>query len=318
MYVFEARNSNDMAGKVYSALRRVGVEGESRNGRVLQFDSPVSMTYTDPCHRGNFTPGRDANPFFHLAEACWMLAGRRDVEFLAYFNSGMAQYSDNGDWFNAAYGYRMQEHFGTDQLTAAISVLRSDRNSRQAVIQLWDVADLGRDTKDKACNMSMVFYAQGHELHSIVYNRSNDLVYGGVTGANPVHFSFFHQYVCEQAQFKIGKLTFVSANAHVYLDLYDKWEAIDHSELVNLDLKAARFPLGTRVGYRILCREILKKDYIAGGFSSLYIDEVLLPVMNTWILRRNGETVRMNLEIEKCKCEVIRTACQLWMMRRDQ
>ena len=52
---------------------------DSRNGRVIVLDEPVLMTYSHPCERVLFNQARDCNPFFHVYEALWMLAGRNDV-----------------------------------------------------------------------------------------------------------------------------------------------------------------------------------------------------------------------------------------------
>ena len=123
MHVFKARSSNEMATQVYSALEKVGVKRNSRNGMVLMFPGPVTMIYTNPLARCNFTIGRDANPVFHHMESMWMLAGRRDLEFLDMFNSNMKLYSDDGINFNAAYGYRMRREFGHDQLKEVVGIL---------------------------------------------------------------------------------------------------------------------------------------------------------------------------------------------------
>jgi hypothetical protein len=79
----------------------------SRVGDVLLIDEPVIITYKRPLQRVLFNPWRDCNPFFHLFESLWMLAGRNDVAPLAYFNSKISDIaSDDGQTFNGAYGYR--------------------------------------------------------------------------------------------------------------------------------------------------------------------------------------------------------------------
>ena len=135
MKTFTAKNSNDMAAIVYSELLANGVEDTSRNGNVLRLTEPVMLCYTNPWHRANFTHHRDANIFFHLAEAMWMLAGRNDVAFLNKFNGNMKNYSDNGKVFNAAYGYRTRFSFRHDQLEEVVKILKENPTSRQAAIR---------------------------------------------------------------------------------------------------------------------------------------------------------------------------------------
>jgi hypothetical protein len=157
----------------------------------------VTTVYTRPTERVLFHEGRDANPIFHLMESVWMLAGRKDVAFLTQFNSRMGDFSDDGANFNAAYGHRWRNHFGRDQLTEVIRLLRRDHATRQAVIQIWDSADLAKNTKDKACNTQIVFDVRKGRLNMTVFNVA------AATG-HPV-----------------GVYRQVSNNLHLYTELYD-------------------------------------------------------------------------------------------------
>ena len=51
---------------------------ESRNGQTMECRTPVTTVYNKPWQRVLFKTERDANPFFHLYESIWMLAGSRD------------------------------------------------------------------------------------------------------------------------------------------------------------------------------------------------------------------------------------------------
>lgn len=124
------------------------VRRSSRNGDVLMIDEPVTITYTHPRERVLFNSARDANPFFHVYEALWMLAGRNDVAPVAYYAKQMKEYSDDGGTLNGAYGYRWRrgnpnphEHWTEDQLQIIINHLKADPNSRRAVLQMWNVED---------------------------------------------------------------------------------------------------------------------------------------------------------------------------------
>jgi thymidylate synthase len=146
------------------------VKKPSRNGKVLMIDEPVTITYSHPRERVLFNQARDCNPFFHLYEALWMLAGRNDVAPLAYYASKMKDFSDDGETFNGAYGDRWRwattDRFGddegksVDQLDILVNHLKADPTSRRAVLQMWNVEDdllkLGHYTpcvggKEKAC-----------------------------------------------------------------------------------------------------------------------------------------------------------------------
>ncbi len=144
-------NAWQQAGNPAPIVRR-----PSRNGSVMVIDEPVTVTYTHPRERVLFNAARDANPFFHLMESLWMLAGRNDVAPLAYYSKQMSRYSDDGKTLNGAYGYRwrrastwgptpdssLSEGFNpTDQLNIIINHLKADPHSRRAVLQMWNVED---------------------------------------------------------------------------------------------------------------------------------------------------------------------------------
>lgn len=222
------RNVNDTLEDAIWRLKTGKYEPEaSRNGRVLAFPEPVMTTYLKPEERVVFSGLRDANPIFHLLESIWMLAGREDVGFLKMFNSTISKFSDNGDTFNAAYGKRWRSHFKFDQLSAVIETLRADPKSRQAVVQMWDAQDFNKPTKDKACNMSIVFDCRGGKLNMTVMNRSNDLWWGAY-GANAVHMSFLQEFVAHSVEMPIGVYRQFSNNLHLYLDVYDGQSFIDN------------------------------------------------------------------------------------------
>jgi len=222
----------------------------SRNGEVLRIMEPVTITYTRPWERVLMSSGRDCNPFFHLFESLWMLAGKNDVESLAYFNSGMANYSDNGKIFHGAYGDRWRNwpvadfssktgipaYVYMDQLKEIIQELKADRHSRRVVLQMWDPPrDLGRETKDKPCNLVVTFDIRDETsdmrpivvvpyLDMTVFNRSNDLIWGSL-GANVVHFSFLQEFLAAKLDIHPGHYHQISNNLHTYLNKFEpsKW-----------------------------------------------------------------------------------------------
>ena len=218
MKTFTVRNTNHAMYPVYSWLYAEGVLQESRAGKVLRAPCPVTITYTHPMERVNFCPVRDANPFFHLLEAVWMLAGSNGIIPLLRVLPSFADFSDDGRTHNAAYGYRARVQWG-DQLQAAAQELTASPTSRQVVVQLWDPADLTKQTKDKACNTQLMFSVDPLDgrLNMLVTNRSNDAIWGAVSGANIVHMAFFLEYVAWAARIAPGKIVVVSNNLHAYI-----------------------------------------------------------------------------------------------------
>lgn len=230
MHVIHARNVNDALPQGIKLLKRAGVERDSRNGPVRVVPCPVTTVYERPTERVLMYPQRDANPFFHLYESLWMLAGRNDVAGVAFFARQMKAYSDDGVTQHGAYGKRWRDWFTTppdgattlDQLTWAIKRLRADPKDRRIVISMWDghidptVADNGG--KDVPCNTQAYLWVDpAGALCLTVCNRSNDVVWGAY-GANAVHFSVMQEYVATALGLPVGRMWQVSNNFHGYLN----------------------------------------------------------------------------------------------------
>lgn len=212
---------------------------DSRNGPVLRCAEPMSITYYKPMQRVLLNRQRDCNLFFHLFESLWMLAGHNDVAPLAYYNSNIANYSDDGKTFHGAYGHRWRQFFGWDQLHGICAELKKNPGSRRCVLQVWNACGTIRQRrkvltddfwlgvtggKDVPCNTQAYFDIRptdnGGVLDMTVCNRSNDLIWG-MLGANVVHFSMLQEYMAACIGVKVGHYTQFSNNLHVY---EDKWQ----------------------------------------------------------------------------------------------
>jgi len=302
---------------------------ESRNGPVLRLKGVVSVCLLKPWQRVNFCPARDANPFFHLIEAIAMLVGYNSVQLMAYLAKNMASFSDDGVRYNAFYGTRARSDWG-DQLHHAIRILRSQPDSRQAVVQLWDPYDLTKQTKDKACNLSMLFHRSGGQLCLTSFNRSNDAILGGVSGANIVHLSMFQEYVACALGLPMGPWWHVSNNLHVYVN-EPKWPALrmapgedlyryDNAELphspilkdaVLFDLYAAH--LVQEMLMSIQSGRALEEPTI---HAEPFLAHTVVPVWNAWLERKNGNPVQCEYWLSRIDAADWRLACYRWYERR--
>src|SRR5690606_1699783 len=140
-----------------------------------------------PEQRVLINPLRDANPFFHLAESMWMLAGSNLAAPMVRLVGNMASFSDDALVFHGAYGHRWRNRFGYDQLLNVIKLLQRDPTTRRAVIAMWDPnSDLDyalRGGLDTPCNTHLYFGVRDGALNMTVCCRSNDAVWGA-HGAN--------------------------------------------------------------------------------------------------------------------------------------
>lgn len=222
MIVINARNVQDALyqGLVMTVGDQVS-KVKTRNGLALEFNCPVTTVYRNPTERVLFYPERDANPFLHLMEPLWMIAGRNDVDFVSKYSRQISSYSTDGVTFNGAYGYRARNHFKCgDQFELAVERLRKFPSDRRTVISLWDGHEdlrLDNEEKDHPCNTAIYLYIRDGKLDMTVTNRSNDMLWGAY-GANAVHFSYIQEYLAARIGVGVGTYYQMSNNLHIYTE----------------------------------------------------------------------------------------------------
>lgn len=223
--VIRVRNVAEALPKGLRYLAQHGVAQDSRNGMALVAPGPVVTVYEEPWDCVLLAPLRDANPFFHLAEVIWMMAGRSDAAFLTPYVKDFDRFAEDDGEIHGAYGKRWREGFGFDQLEFIVEKLRDNPVTRQAVLQMWDATsfpneligydDLQGSFNDRPCNTHVYFRARKGALDMTVCCRSNDMIMGAY-GANAVHFAFLHEYVSAAAGLSQGHYAQMSNDFHAY------------------------------------------------------------------------------------------------------
>lgn len=323
MHSITVKNVNIALQEVLWRVRTSGVREESRNGAVLRLTDPLCITYTQPIERVLFWDTRDANPFFHFMESLWMLAGHNDVGFPSYFAKQIKEYSEDGATLDGAYGYRWRYHFEFDQLMGVIELLKNARRTRRAVLTMWDpMVDLDtiEDRKDIPCNLCAVFQERNQVLDMTVFNRSNDIIWG-MCGANAVHMSFLHEYVCRGVGMGQGRYNQISANAHMYLNEqgekllehpYCDNRYADNPELVGeLSELPNEFELFNDELDRFM--EDPSGDAV---FQLDYFNRLVLPMYDTWRAYKEADAQTALVASEEMADCDWKVACQEWLQRR--
>jgi thymidylate synthase len=336
MNQFTVRNPHEALPIILDAMFKSGVSRDTRNGKVLQLRGPTTICYERPLERVIFWPERDANPYFHLLEAMWLLAGRNDVEFVARYAKRMREFSDDGKTFNGAYGYRWRKHFGYDQLEWIADELQANPNSRRCVLSMWDPGSHEPDGtpfegtgdlylgfhgfKDVPCNTHAYFAINDSGfLDMTVCNRSNDLVWGCL-GANVVHFSFLLEYMAAKIGVPVGYYYQISNNLHGYLETIEPLRDLAGNCLIspyeNGFVKP--YPLMTScnaVDEDIAFHEDLENLDKYNGASAFFRD-VVEPVRAAHQAHKAGDSM---IALQRCKSILAsdwRMACEQWLQRR--
>ena len=321
MQYINARNVSEALYLAVQALETTGVEVDTRNGKALEFPYPVMTSYSHSRERVLFYPMRDANPYFHLMESFWMLAGKNEVDWISKYNGRMSSYSDDGVTINGAYGYRWKNWFGKDQLEIAVHRLLHYENDRRTVVSMWDpIKDFSKENtgKDHPCNTQIMFWVRNKTLNMTVCNRSNDMIWGAY-GANAVHMSVLLEYMAARIDCAVGVYYQFSNNLHAYVDTLEKVKNIepDYDPYLHLGDNGHYNPKPLVDEPACFDKELQRwMNNETNTYTNSYFDQVLTPMdlsWSAWKEKNIDEAVRHAENIEDIAW---RKACVEWLMRR--
>lgn len=315
---------NSAPGLYEDALNKVPhwvVREDSRNGEVLTCPDPVLLQLNSPIQRVLFDPVRMANPYFHVMEFIWMMAGDNSTGWISQFNKGFKQYAEPNGTHHGAYGHRWREHFSRDQLLVAVEELRRDPESRRVVISMWDCeVDLGNGSKkDLPCNTHIYLRIVGGALDMTVCNRSNDLFWG-MLGSNLVHMTLLQELLALAIGVQVGIYRVFTNNLHVYPGMprfEELWNQRYSPNLYVTELpELVHFPVlqeGTATG----CLELFLEeccDFIHSPkekYESLWLEKVAVPMSLEYQNRMDGNN-GVGMHIPEIQDGAWRKACELW------
>lgn len=338
------RNVNSAFANAMRWLLHSGDSSGSRAGAVLVSPGPVITSYAAPTERVLFSPMRDANPFFHLFESLWMLAGSNDVAWPTQFNSTFGQFSDDGKVFHGAYGYRWRHYFGYDQLKLIVEELQRNPETRRAVLSMWDGGCWGEDnpgdlhkaiekgSKDVPCNTNVFFRLQGERprdglrLDMMVNCRSNDVIWGAY-GANAVHFSMLHEFIAAAVGARVGVYYQNSFNFHAYTDRFpvERFQAMAEDANQHdfyADGMVRPGPLVSTPADRWLIdlHAFMELSEAEGDethtFGDPFFNGVAIPMLRAWRAHKRKEYVTALRSAEEITASDWRRACIMWLERR--
>lgn len=178
----------------------------------------VQYTLLDPRQRVPFAPARRVNIVFNFAEALWYLSGRDDLDFIEYYAPSMHRYSMDGKSLTGtAYGRKIfGTEDGTSQWDSVVSQILEDPDTKRAVVQIFDSAELRvKDNIDVSCTLGLQFLLRDHELHMVSYMRANDAYRGMVSDV--FSFTFLQEFMAAELGVSLGSYVHVAGSLHIYL-----------------------------------------------------------------------------------------------------
>lgn len=188
----------------------------------------VRLRIADATQRHVAIPERRCNLAFNLAEVLWYLAGSRELDPIAYYAPTIARYSRDGQSLcGTAYGARIFTYGdrALHQWRNVTRVLRADPDSKRAVIQLFDPAELVDEHNiDVACTLGLQFLVRGGRLDCVGFMRANDAFRGMVSDV--FSFTFLQEVMARELGLDAGAYIHQVGSMHVYDHDYARAQAV--------------------------------------------------------------------------------------------
>jgi thymidylate synthase len=158
------------------------------------------------------TPQRKFNQDYAEYEWNWYKTGNRDATQIAErAKIWKLMMVPNTSEVNSNYGYFWNKN---NQLDRAIEDLKTNKETRRAIVVHYDINELDRYQYDTPCNDVLNFYVKDGKLEMTVFARSIDLVYGFCN--DQYTFAKLMEYVSEQTGYPVGSMHWFITNLHIY------------------------------------------------------------------------------------------------------
>jgi len=190
--------------------------GEDYAGTKALFNQ--SFTIKNPLNKVIQTPWRKFNKDYADYEWEWYLKGDRNANEIAERAKIWKQMmvpNTEGE-VNSNYGYFWNKN---NQLKRVIEDLKSNTETRRAIVVHYDIDEIDRYKYDTPCNDALNFYIKDNRLHLTVFARSIDLVFGFCN--DQYTFSKLMEYVSKEVDYKVGEMHWFVTNLHIYPRHYD-------------------------------------------------------------------------------------------------
>ena len=206
------KNATDAFELLFSDIN---TNGESFAGTKAKFN--VSFTLQDVSNKTVTTPQRKFNEDYAEYEWNWYLKGDRDASEIAERAKIWKKMMVEGTTeVNSNYGYFWNKNY---QLSRVVQELRTNKETRRAIVVHYDINELDRYKYDTPCNDVLNFYIKDDKLHLTVFARSIDLVFGFCN--DQYTFAKLMEMVAFQLDISVGEMHWMVTNLHIYPRHYD-------------------------------------------------------------------------------------------------
>lgn len=211
---YEEATLDDLMRKVMSDVLTLGEHVNPTKGETRDLGTCV-LELTNPRARLSRSSKR-GRVFSPLGELCWYLSGSDDLAFIEHYLTHYGKYAEDTGEVKGAYGPRLVDFDGINQIDYVINQLARKPSSRRAVIQLFDHADVQGDFRDVPCTCTMQFLIRKNRLQLVVFMRSND-IYRGLPH-DVFSFTMIQELVARTLNVELGSYVHIVGSLHLYTE----------------------------------------------------------------------------------------------------
>lgn len=160
----------------YKMLSEQGDNISSRDGEVIGEILNAVTVLRNPINNILESDIRKLSMKYAVGELLWYISANPKLSEIQKYTTGWNKLSDDGINVNSNYGYCIKEKYGFDQFDYIINELKSNPNSRRAVVHIKEPNN--KDSKDVNCTVCLQFFIRDNKLYMTTYMRSNDIWLG--------------------------------------------------------------------------------------------------------------------------------------------
>lgn len=161
--------------------------------------------------------GRKWNKDYAEFEWQWYLSANPDATEISKRASIWKNHMDKNGLVRSNYGWQWERN---NQLKKIIDKLRKNKNTRQAVISIYDGKEIDTYPYDTPCTLSIHFQIVDNKLCMTVNMRSNDIWFGFCN--DQYCFSKLQEIVAQELKIEIGWYYHFTSNMHLYNNFLNK------------------------------------------------------------------------------------------------
>jgi thymidylate synthase len=230
-YVIEATNINNAFILVARALLKDGTRSKPRGMETIEIRN-AWIEISEPGDGICTLTSRNTNTSYIEEEKKWYLSGSpfaKDIEHASKFWNKLV---DRNGTINSNYGklVMVDKYNGISQFEWCEDSLKSDPDTRQAVMNYNQPQHKYTGNRDFPCTVSQSFRGRGEHLDTLVHMRSNDIILGFTNDAP--FFIYLQKLMAEKIGLKPGPYSHIAESLHVYERHFDMIEKIAAEELV--------------------------------------------------------------------------------------